>query len=279
MRARDLLFAGIILGLILAGCGKKKTDAAKEAAFAEATGTESDEATSDSGDIFDEFYSDDEASTLSKDTEAAEDSFEPPSSTPEFSPDGRYVVQVSCVASKSLAESVSGKVEARGYPAYVAEVENPTGELIGMYYRVRISGFNYVSAARRFGDDYLVPDGYDFWVDNRSNDNVGLGGYGLGEKEPAGYESSYAAEPQPASSDADWGAQAEPEPVTEPVTPEPATEPADEPEPPPTPPSPEPAPAQSNDDWGAGSGDDRGSDSGDVGGGDDWGGTGSNEDW
>ncbi|MCL1945665.1 MAG: SPOR domain-containing protein [Chitinivibrionia bacterium] len=102
-----------------------------------------------------------------------------------FSPNGRYVVQVSTVASVDLANSIVKKFERMGYPAYSAQVENPTTSLIGIYYRVRIGGFSGIAEAKNFGEAVLRPLGYDYWVDNKSNDNIGIGGMGLGSYQQA----------------------------------------------------------------------------------------------
>jgi hypothetical protein len=102
-----------------------------------------------------------------------------------FSPNGRYVVQVSTVASVDLANSIVRKFEKMGYPAYSAQVENPTTSLIGIYYRVRIGGFSGIAEAKNFGEAVLRPLGYDYWVDNKSNDNIGIGGMGLGSYQQA----------------------------------------------------------------------------------------------
>ena len=109
----------------------------------------------------------------------------PSSASFTFSPNGRYVAQVSTVVSVDLANSIARKFEKMGYPAYVAQVENPTTSLIGTYYRVRIGGFSTIGDAKNFGEEALRPLGYDYWVDNRSNDNIGIGGMGLGSYQQA----------------------------------------------------------------------------------------------
>ncbi|MCL2844230.1 MAG: SPOR domain-containing protein [Chitinivibrionia bacterium] len=125
-----------------------------------------------------------------------------------FSPTGRYVVQVSTVANPDLANSIAQRFERMGYPAYVARVENPTTSLIGTFFRVRIGGFARVSEANNFGETVLRPLGYDFWVDNRSNDHVGMGGSGLGSFDfeptittipPSTYTPAPAPTPTPAA--------------------------------------------------------------------------------
>lgn len=131
---------------------------------------------------------------------------------PVFSENGRYVVQISCIASEEIAEDVARKLEKKGYHVYLAEVDNPTPQLIGHYFRVRIGGFDNISDAKAFGEGHLVPAGYDYWVDNKSNDNVGVGGdsylgevdetqtfdnsdpYGFDEPEPA-FEATPIEEP------------------------------------------------------------------------------------
>jgi len=130
-----------------------------------------------------------------------------------FSPNGRYVVQITTVVSPDLASQTANRLEKQGYPAYVAKVENPTTGLIGTYYRVRIGGFDNVSEAKYFGDDVLRPLGYEYWVDNKSNDNVGISGSGLGNYQPQSTNhntnhqnqtarSDFGVEPQPQQSSA-----------------------------------------------------------------------------
>lgn len=100
-----------------------------------------------------------------------------------FSDAGRFVVQVAIFKSKRQAAALVEKLSAEGYPAYVAEVENPVPELAGTYHRVRIGKFLKIADARAFGDNTLKPLGYDFWVDNKKND--GVGGTGYSEPAPA----------------------------------------------------------------------------------------------
>jgi len=128
-----------------------------------------------------------------------------------FSPNGRYVVQITTVVSPDLASQTAKKLEKQGYPAYVAKVENPTTGLIGTYYRVRIGGFDNVSDAKYFGDDILKPLGYEYWVDNKSNDNVGISGVGLGNYQPQQSTNHNANQNQTARSD--FGV--EPQPSTQ----------------------------------------------------------------
>ncbi len=168
--------------LILNGCGgKKETTPEQSAQTANESSTE---------ELFDEFYD-------SSDDTGAEESYadnvddvidddvveeiidEIP--TPSFSQDGRYVVQISCVASEAIAEDVARKLENSGYPVYVAEVQNPTPQLLGTYFRIRIGGFDNLTDAKNFGEDHLIPTGFEYWLDNRSNDNLGIGDFGLGE--------------------------------------------------------------------------------------------------
>jgi hypothetical protein len=141
----------------------------------------------DTADIFKEFYSEDTTKKKAggKTTKAGkQETFSPSASSssfqPEFSANGRYTVQITCVRSKSFADGMTGKMKDKGYPAYVAEVQNPTPNLSGTLYRVRIGGFASLSAAKSFGENILTPSGYEYWVDKKSNDNVGMEGYGLG---------------------------------------------------------------------------------------------------
>lgn len=224
MSSKSLMVICLMLCIFLFGCGKKKGKDAAEGIDSLETASLSEE----SDDIFEEFYEEEKE----KEESTIEDF--PTSSQPEFSPGGRYVVQVSCVISKNLAQNVASQLESKGYPTYIAEVENPTPDLMGMYYRIRIGGFTGVSKARDFGENHLTRDGYEFWVDNRSNDNVGMGGQGLGESSSGGYEGTYTPEPEPAATapSEDWTASETTTPdesiVTQPFTPVPVTEPPKE---------------------------------------------------
>jgi hypothetical protein len=173
MIVRTLLIAAAVCGLIFAGCGKKPkqaqvqnipqipTTAAPTPAPAPAP------AKVDTGDVFKEFYKG------PKETKAKTGA--PESYTPEFSENGRYVVQIAAGPSSAGAEELANAFKGKGYPAYVAEVQNPTPEISGTYYRVRIGGFAALADAKAFGENILRPANYDYWVDLKSNDAVGTG--------------------------------------------------------------------------------------------------------
>ena len=247
-----ILIAGLVILAITTGCGKKKRDKDKEFA------TETKPATPQvaTQDIFDEFYKEDSATT----TPAPAPRQQPvvrSGGLPSFSENGRYAVQVSTLPSRSMADALAAKLEARGYPSYVAEVQNPTPSLSGTYYRVRIGGFDGVSAARSFGEGTLSTDGYEYWVDYRSNDNVGLEGYGMGTGSGADYStgstsSSYSSDPSYSSPPPIPNApDPEPEPVAAPASPPPepaATAPATQPAQPAAQPS-STTSEWGNDDW------------------------------
>ncbi len=193
---RSLVVVGVS-SLVLVGCGKKSQETPEEVAPTETVSKNS------SDDLFDEFYEDTESSTDESESSSADkdepivEEYSSTASTsssnsnssssssmdmaPRFSLDGRYVVQVSCLASEEIAEDVAKKFENYGYPVYVAEVLNPTPRLLGKYFRIRIGGFDNLTDANSFGDGYLMPAGFEYWVDNRSNDNVGIGDFGLGD--------------------------------------------------------------------------------------------------
>ena len=154
---------------------------------------------------------------------------------PAFSVGGRFVVQCNVFTSSKAAKRLAEKLTEKGYPAYVAEVENPKPELTGMYYRVRVGNFAGVSPARAFGENVLIAQGYEFWVDNKSNDNVGKGGMPSGGGSMGG-TSSYGSEPSSGSSS---------------YTPPPAYTPSPEPAPAPAPETSTPAPAPAAPDYGS----------------------------
>jgi hypothetical protein len=171
------LITGMLVVAVIAGCTKKKDNKDQEFTSSKSTTT----APAASQDIFDEFYKEDSTSAPAAGSPAETEPVRSMAPAPEFTENGRFCVQVSTVVSRRLADAVRAQLEAKGYPTYIAEVNNPTPSLPGTYQRIRIGGFTSISAARAFGENSLIPDGYDYWVDNRSNDNVGLEGYGMGE--------------------------------------------------------------------------------------------------
>lgn len=207
-----VIVAGLLAVAFIADCSKKKTTPVKGLATTPASVPTTATA---SQDIFDEFYKED--SSAGKKAMGAPAKNAPPSRSsvkPEFSENGRFVVQVSTVRSRVLADEVASKLSSKGYPAYVAQVENPTPSLYGTYYRVRIGGFTGISAAKSFGENSLSADGYEYWVDNRSNDNVGLQGSGMGGGD------TYYSQPAP---EQPTQPQAAPAPAST-YTPEPASQ-------------------------------------------------------
>jgi hypothetical protein len=204
---RIVCFVCVIL-LALVGCGKKESKTKTTSLLTQIPKTQqAPPAVKDSADIFDEFY--DKGGAKSASTKAADKKVKEPtfstataSSSTAFSPEGPFVVQVSCVASRKFADKQVSSLDEKGYPAYIAEVSNPTPDLMGSYYRVRIGGFSTISKAKEFGENTLVPAGWEYWVDNRSNDKVGMGGSGLGSSSKAG---AYTEPAKSSSSSSSWG--------------------------------------------------------------------------
>lgn len=199
---------------LFAGCSKSKNPTVKKPEISKPLPSKVDTA-----DIFKEFYSEDaEKKSPSKNATgktsgkiaktAKNQTFSPSSSastsTVDFSENGKYVVQISCVKSQKFADKMADGLKDKGYPAYAAEVQNPTPSLSGAYYRVRIGGFKTISIAKAFGENTLSPNGYQYWVDKKSNDKVGLEGSGLGSgaantNPAASYESAAPAPAAPSS--------------------------------------------------------------------------------
>jgi cell division septation protein DedD len=139
----------VVSALVLPGCNKKETDDGLDAPKPPAK---------KAADIFDEFYMDEEKPAAKKADAGAPPPPPPPPSRQQagapparaaasggsysFNPQGIYVVQVNSTAMRGGAEKMANKLKSMGFPAYVAEVENPTPELVGLYFRVRIGGFN-----------------------------------------------------------------------------------------------------------------------------------------
>jgi hypothetical protein len=180
MTYRALLVAMAVCGLVFYGCAKKPKQVQQvnagaptipEPAAAPATPK------TDTGEVFNQYYKDSKGKkvdkTFSMNAEGNAESY-----TPSFSENGRYVVQIAAGPSSSGAEELANAFRGKGYPAYVAEVQNPTPELSGTYYRVRIGGFNILADAKAFGENILKQANYDYWVDLKSNDGVGTGSGG-----------------------------------------------------------------------------------------------------
>ncbi|MDR2694409.1 MAG: SPOR domain-containing protein [Chitinispirillales bacterium] len=218
-RAKKYLFASALLAaLTLAGCPKKESP--EDIEFAAQQARKAAQEKKKKVDVFDEFYVDDTKKTATGDSKskgkaeapapataaaapataaAKQQSALPASSgSQNFSKNGRYVVQVNSTASEAEANRMAGKLKGLGYPAYVAAVQNPTPALTGTYFRVRLGGFDSYSEAKSFAEGTLASAGYDYWVDRKANDNVGIQGSGFGS---SGGQQQYqpAPAPQPAA--------------------------------------------------------------------------------
>lgn len=92
-----------------------------------------------------------------------------------FSPKGNYVIQIGIMRSKYNAEKWADKFIKKGYPTYLAKVENPSPTFYGIYYRVRIGAFKKFSYAKWFGENVLRSEGIEYWIDNKANDHLSFG--------------------------------------------------------------------------------------------------------
>ena len=178
-----MLAAG--LALMVAGCKKDKESAVIEEVPAAAPPAETDTSAT--------LAEEPNLQQVGKDKPgSAKSTFHPsgkgnaaPATGAGLSESGRFVVQVSIFKSKRQAAGLVEKLAGQGYPAYVAEVQDPVPELSGTYHRVRIGKFQTLADARSFGENTLKPLGYDFWVDNKKNDGMGgSGGYSAPVSEP-----------------------------------------------------------------------------------------------
>lgn len=218
--------------LLFSGCGKKKNKDLQNRLPATTTQSANQQTKAESEDIFDEFYNDTSATAQKKSAASNKTASAETYSKESFNPNGRYVVQVSCVVSQNLAQNLVNRLESKGYPAYIAEVDNPTPQLTGHFKRIRIGGFDNLSNAKSFAENYLAAEGYEYWIDNKSNDNIGMGGSGLGETST--YPSSNTYQSTPATQPTQPSSYPETQPVTTPAptpapvtpTPTPATQPA-----------------------------------------------------
>lgn len=230
----NIIITGMIAIMVMSGCAKKKPATSKD--FAAALPTTTTPAASQ--DIFDEFYKEDTAQRKAPEPKVVQQEPEKRlSESIDFAENGRFVVQISTVRSQALASDIAAKLSSKGYPAYIAQVDNPTPSLSGTFYRVRIGGFTSIAKARSFGENTLSADGYEYWVDNRSNDNVGLQGSSMG-----GGDTYYTSEP----------AQSYPQPEPAAPVPKPAATPAPAPaaKQPEFNATPAPAPEDVNSEWG-----------------------------
>ncbi|MBF0431902.1 MAG: SPOR domain-containing protein [Fibrobacteria bacterium] len=90
-----------------------------------------------------------------------------------ISPNGKYVIQLSIFKSRGPANALRDKLKAKGYPAYISDVQSPVPDMPGTHYRVRVGNFSTLEIARNFGEANFRPDGYDFWVDFKHRDSKG----------------------------------------------------------------------------------------------------------
>lgn len=202
MSLRNTLILTVAAALCFGGCTKKDKQTQTDSDFSQAPALSEP----DTADIFNEFYDEQAGSSgagsTTKTAPSAPASKTPKKSSPDaqessqpaaqgqFGDNGSFTLQLATISSRQHADKVIAQLQAKGYPAYIAEVQNPTPELIGTYFRVRIGFFSGVSAAKRFAEQSLVPAGYEYWIDNRSNDNVGIQGEGFGQSDVSAYSSS-----------------------------------------------------------------------------------------
>jgi hypothetical protein len=173
MNKRTLLITMAVCGLILSGCGKKPKQAQVQNVpqIPEAPAVAAP-AKTDTGDVFKEFSKKGSKEAEGKGNKKA---IAPESYTPEFSENGRYVVQIAAASARTAADELAAAFKGKGYPAYVVEVQNPTPALQGTYYRVRIGGFTMLADAKAFGENILRLANYDYWVDLKSNEGMTYG--------------------------------------------------------------------------------------------------------
>ena len=183
--------------VIFSGCGKKPRQ------IPSMTGTPSlaKKTIADTGDIFNEFYRDSIESpnknkkitqtfsvadvnpsapaTPKTSPVPAQPAKKSAAVTPEppglqFSKEGPYTVQIAVMDSRAPANKLAAAFKEKSYPAYVTEVENPTSEMQGLFYRVRLGGFATRDEAKTFGENVLKPANYDYWIDLKSNEEAGV---------------------------------------------------------------------------------------------------------
>jgi hypothetical protein len=231
MLLRTLVIAMAVCGLLFSGCAKKpkQMQNVQVPAMPEAAAPPAAPKT-DTGDVFNDYYKDSKGKKVGK-TFSMNAANSAESYTPAFSEEGRYVVQIAAGPSSAGAEEMANAFKSKGYPAYVAEVQNPTPELSGTYYRVRIGGFAMLADAKAFGENILRPANYDYWVDLKTNDAVGTGsgaasstGFSSGtstyspSSSPVSSEPAYTPSTTTPATTTDYGASSSPSTATAPST-------------------------------------------------------------
>lgn len=88
---------------------------------------------------------------------------------------GEWTIQVGIHKSEEGARAMVAKLGAKAIPAYVVQAASNAG-LSGSYWRVRVGPFSARADAQRYGDKVLVPGGYSFWIDRKSNEAPAAGG-------------------------------------------------------------------------------------------------------
>jgi cell division septation protein DedD len=192
MKMIKFLIVAPALIALFAGCAKKQRQTDSE--FTQSPVVNE---TKQSQDIFDEFYKEENGASNSRNGYGTKQSNSDSQSksasaySPGFSESGSIVIQISTLHSQKMADNLASRFNAKGYPSYVVTVQNPTPALEGSYYRVRIGTFKGITAAREFGENILKTEGYEYWIDNKSNDNIGIEGNGLGESGKNSYANPY----------------------------------------------------------------------------------------
>ena len=189
---RLILTVGMSFAFLLFGCKKKSENAVVEEVPA-ATATETDPAALTEEPVLQQIESGSQASP--------KDTFNPKNgstgSASGISETGRYVVQVAVFKNRGQAKQSVEKLSKLGYTAYIADVENPSPELSGTYYRVRIGRFASLPDAKSFGEN-MKAQGFDYWVDQKANDHTGGPGgetYSAPSSSTPSVQPSYKDEP------------------------------------------------------------------------------------
>jgi len=127
-----------------------------------------------------------------KNVEAEEEVVYDLETEPETEPEteGKFVIQVTLMNTMRQAARIIKNLEMNGVQAYIAKVKNP-GETKGTKYRIRVGGFRSVSEAKSYASANITPLGYQWYIDNKSNDTIG---------KPMGYKPPvmWRIEPPPA---------------------------------------------------------------------------------
>lgn len=85
----------------------------------------------------------------------------------DITPIESYVIQIASYKQKSDADSLVEKLREKDYTAYSELTQNPSPNMRGFVWRVRIGSFKTFKDADDFGKIIKIKENFDYWVDRR----------------------------------------------------------------------------------------------------------------